>query len=93
MTLLEVSGLVAGYRLGTVLHGVDLEVPERGAVAILGRNGVGKIDARARDHRAAAPACRERADRRAPSSPAAAPTCSRAPASRSCRRDGVCSRR
>jgi len=42
MTLLEVSGLVAGYRLGTVLHGVDLEVPERGAVAILGRNGVGK---------------------------------------------------
>jgi branched-chain amino acid transport system ATP-binding protein len=42
MTLLEVSGLVAGYRLGTVLHGVDLEVPESGAMAILGRNGVGK---------------------------------------------------
>ena len=42
MSLLEVSGLVAGYRLGTVLHGVDLDVPEGGAVAILGRNGVGK---------------------------------------------------
>jgi branched-chain amino acid transport system ATP-binding protein len=42
MTLLEVSGLVAGYRLGTVLHGVDLAVPESGAIAILGRNGVGK---------------------------------------------------
>jgi branched-chain amino acid transport system ATP-binding protein len=42
MTLLQVSGLVAGYRLGTVLHGVDLDVPESGAVAILGRNGVGK---------------------------------------------------
>ena len=42
MTLLEVSGLVAGYRLGTVLHGVDLEVPEGDAIAILGRNGVGK---------------------------------------------------
>jgi branched-chain amino acid transport system ATP-binding protein len=42
MSLLEVSGLVAGYRLGTVLHGVDLEVPEGDAVAILGRNGVGK---------------------------------------------------
>jgi branched-chain amino acid transport system ATP-binding protein len=42
MTLLKVSGLVAGYRLGTVLHGVDLAVPESGAIAILGRNGVGK---------------------------------------------------
>jgi len=42
MTLLEVSELVAGYRLGTVLHGVDLSIEEGGAVAILGRNGVGK---------------------------------------------------
>jgi branched-chain amino acid transport system ATP-binding protein len=42
LSLLEVSGLVAGYRLGTILHGVDLEVPEGGAVAVLGRNGVGK---------------------------------------------------
>ena len=42
MALLEVSGLVAGYQAGTVLHGVDLDVEEGGAVAILGRNGVGK---------------------------------------------------
>ncbi len=42
MSLLAVSDLVAGYRLGTVLHGVDLDVGEGGAVAVLGRNGVGK---------------------------------------------------
>jgi branched-chain amino acid transport system ATP-binding protein len=40
--LLDVSGLVAGYQAGTVLHGVDLTVKEGAAVAILGRNGVGK---------------------------------------------------
>jgi branched-chain amino acid transport system ATP-binding protein len=40
--LLEVRGLVAGYGLGRVLHGVDLDVAEGGAVAVLGRNGVGK---------------------------------------------------
>jgi branched-chain amino acid transport system ATP-binding protein len=40
--VLEVSGLVAGYQAGTVLHGVDLNVKEGAAVAILGRNGVGK---------------------------------------------------
>jgi branched-chain amino acid transport system ATP-binding protein len=42
MSLLEVSDLVSGYRLGTVLHGVDLELPEAGGIAVLGRNGVGK---------------------------------------------------
>ena len=42
MPLLEVSRLVAGYRVGTVLHGVDLTLGEGGAVAVLGRNGVGK---------------------------------------------------
>jgi branched-chain amino acid transport system ATP-binding protein len=42
MALLEVEGLVSGYRAGTVLHGVDLELDERGAIGILGRNGVGK---------------------------------------------------
>ncbi len=40
--LLEVSDLVAGYGQGTVLHGVDLSLDDGGAVAILGRNGVGK---------------------------------------------------
>ena len=42
MALLEVKGVVSGYRDGTVLHGVDLELDEGGAMGILGRNGVGK---------------------------------------------------
>ncbi|MGH2945134.1 MAG: ABC transporter ATP-binding protein [Solirubrobacteraceae bacterium] len=42
MALLEVDGLIAGYAEGTVLHGVDFDVEQGGAVAILGRNGVGK---------------------------------------------------
>jgi branched-chain amino acid transport system ATP-binding protein len=42
MALLEVSGLIAGYQSGTVLHGVDLDVDEGEAVVLLGRNGVGK---------------------------------------------------
>jgi branched-chain amino acid transport system ATP-binding protein len=42
MALLKVEGLVSGYRAGTVLHGVDLELGEGGAIGILGRNGVGK---------------------------------------------------
>ena len=42
MALLEVEGVVSGYRDGTVLHGVDLELDEGGAMGILGRNGVGK---------------------------------------------------
>jgi branched-chain amino acid transport system ATP-binding protein len=40
--LLHVAGLRAGYREGTVLHGVDLAVPRGRIVALLGRNGVGK---------------------------------------------------
>jgi branched-chain amino acid transport system ATP-binding protein len=39
---LHVEGLRAGYRDGTVLHGVDLDVPRGRIVALLGRNGVGK---------------------------------------------------
>ncbi len=39
---LEVTGLRAGYRQGTVLHGVDLEIDRSRALALLGRNGVGK---------------------------------------------------
>jgi len=42
MTLLAVSGLVSGYRLGTVVNEIDLELQEGGAVTVLGRNGVGK---------------------------------------------------
>ena len=40
--LLEVTGLVAGYQQGTVLHGVDLAVQRGKVSALLGRNGVGK---------------------------------------------------
>jgi branched-chain amino acid transport system ATP-binding protein len=39
---LTVSGLQAGYGGGTVLHGVDLVVPQGTALAVLGRNGAGK---------------------------------------------------
>ena len=40
--LLEVKGLAAGYGGSTVLSGVDFHVREGEAVALLGRNGVGK---------------------------------------------------
>ena len=40
--LLEVIGLCAGYGRSQVLFDVGLRVPPTGAVAILGRNGVGK---------------------------------------------------
>ncbi len=40
--LLEVSNLSAGYGRSQVLFDVGLRVPRTGAVAVLGRNGVGK---------------------------------------------------
>jgi branched-chain amino acid transport system ATP-binding protein len=40
--LLETSGLSAAYGRSQVLFGIDIVVPRRGAVAILGRNGAGK---------------------------------------------------
>lgn len=40
--LLEVCRLDAGYGRSQVLFGIDLRVPRTGAVAVLGRNGVGK---------------------------------------------------
>ena len=40
--LLDVNGLAAGYAGSTVLSGVDFKVHEGEAVALLGRNGVGK---------------------------------------------------
>ena len=39
---LTIEGLHAGYGGGTVLHGVDLVVPEGAALAVLGMNGAGK---------------------------------------------------
>jgi branched-chain amino acid transport system ATP-binding protein len=40
--LLEVGNLSAGYGRSQVLFDVGLRVPQTGAVAVLGRNGVGK---------------------------------------------------
>ncbi|MGZ5267596.1 MAG: ABC transporter ATP-binding protein [Caldimonas sp.] len=40
--MLEVRGLHAGYAASEVLHGVDLDVAAGEAVALLGRNGMGK---------------------------------------------------
>ena len=42
MRLLEISGLVAHYGAGVVLHGIDLHVDEGEVVALLGSNGAGK---------------------------------------------------
>jgi len=39
---LKLSGVWSGYGETLVLENVSLEVPEKGALAILGRNGVGK---------------------------------------------------
>jgi branched-chain amino acid transport system ATP-binding protein len=40
--LLALDDVRAGYGDAVVLDGVSLEVPERGSLAVLGRNGVGK---------------------------------------------------
>jgi len=40
--LLSVDNVFAGYDESMILKGVTIEVPERKAVALLGRNGVGK---------------------------------------------------
>lgn len=41
-TMLELTGLTAGYHGGTVLHGVDLAVPAGTVHAVVGHNGAGK---------------------------------------------------
>ncbi|HET9615600.1 MAG TPA: ABC transporter ATP-binding protein [Pseudolabrys sp.] len=40
--LLKLDGVTAGYGDAVVLHGVSLQIPEHGSLAVLGRNGVGK---------------------------------------------------
>jgi branched-chain amino acid transport system ATP-binding protein len=40
--LLSLHDIRAGYGAGIVLDGVTFELPERGSLAVLGRNGVGK---------------------------------------------------
>jgi len=42
MSLLEVSGLEAGYGLSQVLFGVDFSIDQGEAATLLGRNGMGK---------------------------------------------------
>jgi branched-chain amino acid transport system ATP-binding protein len=41
-SMLSLSRVRAGYGETVVLEDIDLELPERGALAVLGRNGVGK---------------------------------------------------
>src|SRR6185503_10292382 len=41
-SMLSLSGVRAGYGATVILEDVDLELPERGSLALLGRNGVGK---------------------------------------------------
>jgi branched-chain amino acid transport system ATP-binding protein len=42
MSLLQVTGLTAGYGSAQVLFGIDLEIGEGEVVTLLGRNGMGK---------------------------------------------------
>jgi branched-chain amino acid transport system ATP-binding protein len=40
--LLKLENVTAGYGDAIVLHGISLDLPEHGSLAVLGRNGVGK---------------------------------------------------
>lgn len=40
--MLAIENLKSGYRGSEVLHGIDLEAPQGGIMALLGRNGMGK---------------------------------------------------
>ena len=40
--LLELRAIEAGYDQSAILRGVDLEIPPKSVVSLLGRNGVGK---------------------------------------------------
>jgi branched-chain amino acid transport system ATP-binding protein len=42
MSLLQVRSVTAGFGQQTILHAVDLEVPDGGAVGLFGLNGAGK---------------------------------------------------
>jgi branched-chain amino acid transport system ATP-binding protein len=41
-SLLKLENVTAGYGDAVVLHGISLDLPEHGSLAVLGRNGVGK---------------------------------------------------
>src|ERR1700712_3962602 len=40
--MLELRGVTAGYGRTMVIEGIDLEVPDDGAVSVMGHNGAGK---------------------------------------------------
>jgi len=40
--LLKLENVTAGYGDAVVLHGISLDLPQHGSLAVLGRNGVGK---------------------------------------------------
>src|SRR5206468_1208100 len=40
--MLQLQGVTAGFGAVTVLHGIDLEVPEGGIAGVFGLNGAGK---------------------------------------------------
>ena len=40
--LLSLNDIRAGYGSAVVLDGISFELPDRGGLAVLGRNGVGK---------------------------------------------------
>src|SRR5215831_9823453 len=41
-SLLKLENVTAGYGDAVVLHGISLDLPQHGSLALLGRNGVGK---------------------------------------------------
>jgi branched-chain amino acid transport system ATP-binding protein len=40
--MLTLQGVQAGYGASTVLHGIELDLPDAGVFALMGRNGMGK---------------------------------------------------
>jgi len=41
-SLLKLENVTAGYGDAVVLHGISMDLPDHGSLAVLGRNGVGK---------------------------------------------------
>ena len=94
-TMLEVSGLSAGYLGKNVVEGIDIEVGAGEAVVIIGSNGAGKSTLfRAVCGLLAATAGRRRGEygSTAGTSPTGRPSGSPEPVSRMSRPNGTCSR-
>jgi branched-chain amino acid transport system ATP-binding protein len=82
--LLEVGGMEVAYGPSQVLFGLDLALAEGEVATLLGRNGMGKTTARARDLRPRSRSGAARSASPASASTAGEPTASAAPASRWC---------